>query len=151
MRISLNIAAPGVLQNDGDAESDPLKALLASGPSHGSLLLKSSGGFTYAAAAGYVGADSFTYYATDGFTNSATVTVSLDVRAPLALVQNTPRFNENRASASADIVLRFNRACLLAGIRLFCVATAVALAAPVWAFYAGNIGVSGKQGHTCTA
>jgi hypothetical protein len=41
---ALNIAAPGVLGNDGDVDGDALTAVLVSGPSHGALVLNASGG-----------------------------------------------------------------------------------------------------------
>ena len=79
---TLNVAAPGVLTNDTDADSDPLSAAFAAGPSHGVLALSPNGAFTYTPATGYTGADSFTYRANDGLTNSAVRTVSLTVNAP---------------------------------------------------------------------
>src|SRR5207248_2781257 len=47
-------AATGVLVNDTDPEGDTLKAVLASGPSHGTLTLNANGGFTYTPTTGYV-------------------------------------------------------------------------------------------------
>ena len=44
---SLNVAAPGVLDNDTDPENDPLTAVLVSGPAHGALSLNANGSFTY--------------------------------------------------------------------------------------------------------
>ncbi len=76
------VAAPGVLGNDTDADSDPLTAVLVSDVSHGTLNLASDGGFTYTPTGGYSGPDSFTYKANDGTADSNTVTVSLTVTAP---------------------------------------------------------------------
>ena len=75
------VAAPGVLGNDTDADSDPLTAVLVSDVSHGTLSLAASGGFTYTPTGGYSGPDSFTYKANDGTADSNTVTVSLTVTA----------------------------------------------------------------------
>ena len=75
------VAAPGVLGNDTDADSDPLTAVLVSDVSHGTLSLAASGGFTYTPTGGYTGPDSFTYKANDGTADSNTVTVSLTVTA----------------------------------------------------------------------
>ena len=43
----LVVAAPGVLGNDTDAQSDPLTAAVLVGPAHGALNLNSNGGLTY--------------------------------------------------------------------------------------------------------
>lgn len=104
----LTVLAPGVLANDSDAQGDPLRAVLLNGPAHGTIQLKPNGAFTYAASAGYTGADSFTYQASDGYANSATATVTLDVRAQLALVEQFPRPNAIRVPINSNIVLRFN-------------------------------------------
>ncbi len=85
---SLNIAAPGVLGNDTDADADNLTAVLVTGPSSGSLTLNADGGFTYTPNTDFVGDDSFTYHATDGTTNSNDATVIIAVNevnsAPIA-------------------------------------------------------------------
>ncbi len=60
------VAAPGVLGNDTDADSDPLTAVLDTDVSHGTLSLAADGGFTYTPTSGYSGPDSFTYHADDG-------------------------------------------------------------------------------------
>ena len=76
---TLNVAAPGVLGNDSDAESDLLTAVLVSGPSNGSLTLNADGSFSYTPAANFSGSDSFTYLANDGQADSNVATVSLTV------------------------------------------------------------------------
>lgn len=75
----LNVAAPGVLANDGDVDGDALQAVLCAGASNGSVALNASGSFTYTPNAGFAGSDSFTYRAFDGVANSPCVTVSLTV------------------------------------------------------------------------
>ena len=80
-------AAPGVLANDTDANSDPLTAVLNANVTHGSLTLNANGSFTYTPTTGYSGPDSFTYHANDGTADSNVVTVSLTVNArPARLV-----------------------------------------------------------------
>ena len=76
----LTVAAPGVLANDTDADHDPLTAILVSQPSHGTLSLSATGGFTYTPAANFNGADSFAYKANDGRADSGVATVTLTVR-----------------------------------------------------------------------
>lgn len=59
-------ASTGVLANDSDADGDALTALLISGPSNGSLVLLSDGGFTYTPDSAFSGIDSFVYQPFDG-------------------------------------------------------------------------------------
>ena len=84
---TLNIAAPGVLVNDTDANNDTLTAVLASGVSSGNLTLNPDGSFAYTPNSGFAGQDSFTYLADDGTEPSAasamvTITVE-DITAPV--------------------------------------------------------------------
>ena len=80
----LAVPAPGVLANDTDPDPlDLLGAVLAGGPSNGSVQLDSDGAYRYEPDPGYVGPDSFTYVVSDGLLSSAVATVSL-------LVVNTP-------------------------------------------------------------
>ena len=79
-------ANAGVLSNDTDAQSNPLTALLNTGPTQGALLLNTNGSFTYTPATGYTGPDSFTYRANDGALDSNIITVSLAVNAPNAVI-----------------------------------------------------------------
>ncbi len=89
---TLTLEAPGLLENDTDADSDVLTALLASGPTQGILMLQEDGSFSYTPAADFAGTDTFTYTASDGKLsgNLATVTIA---------VQNT---NENHNPAAND-------------------------------------------------
>ena len=77
----LVVPAPGVLANDTDPESNPLTAVLASGPAHGTVGLLPDGSFTYTANPGFSGADSFTYQTSDGTNLSAPISVTLNVAA----------------------------------------------------------------------
>ncbi len=76
---TLVINATGVLGNDIDVEGDAITAVLASGPSDGSLTLNADGSFTYTPNADFNGTDSFTYKANDGTAdgNEATVTINV--------------------------------------------------------------------------
>jgi hypothetical protein len=73
-------ATAGVLANDLSANGQPISAVAASSPSHGSLTLNADGSFTYTPAANFAGTDGFTYQAkgSDG-TLSASATVSIKV------------------------------------------------------------------------
>ncbi len=55
-------AASGVLENDSDADEDPLTATLVTGPAHGSLTLNDDGSFSYTPELNYFGADHFYLY-----------------------------------------------------------------------------------------
>jgi VCBS repeat-containing protein len=84
------VAAPGVLGNDTDPQSDALTAEKVTDPAHGGVVLAANGSFTYTPAADYNGPDSFTYKAKDGAgLYSGATTVSLTVTpvndAPVAL------------------------------------------------------------------
>jgi VCBS repeat-containing protein len=77
----LTMATPGVLANDSDPDGDPLTAVPASPPSHGSLTLNADGSFTYTPTADFNGTDSFTYRASDGSLSSNPTTVTITVTA----------------------------------------------------------------------
>ncbi|HEY0548458.1 MAG TPA: Ig-like domain-containing protein [Verrucomicrobiae bacterium] len=81
MNTALSAAAPGVLANDTDANSDSLTATLISSPAHGSLTLNGNGSFLYTPATGFTGTDTFGYRANDGSAVSATAVVTLTVNA----------------------------------------------------------------------
>ncbi len=85
----LTVPAKGVLANDTDAESDPLTAVLVTGPTHGTLALNPDGSFTYTPVPHYTGPDAFNYQANDGKLNGdpaiVTVTVTPAPRVDLAI------------------------------------------------------------------
>jgi VCBS repeat-containing protein len=85
-------AAGGLLANDSDTESNPLTAVLVTGPAHGSLTLNADGSFSYTPDENFSGADSFTYKANDGAADGNTVTVALTVNgtndAPAAIKES---------------------------------------------------------------
>ncbi|HSP15269.1 MAG TPA: putative Ig domain-containing protein [Thermoanaerobaculia bacterium] len=76
---ALNIAAPGVLENDTDPDGDPLHAILGTSVSHGTLTLNSDGSFTYVNDGVSLADDEFTYFANDGFESSREATVHIHV------------------------------------------------------------------------
>ncbi|HEV7487903.1 MAG TPA: Ig-like domain-containing protein [Thermoanaerobaculia bacterium] len=77
---TLNIASPGVLANDTDADSPTLTAVLVSGPTHASsFALNANGSFTYVHDGSETTTDSFTYRANDGSLNSNVATVSITI------------------------------------------------------------------------
>src|SRR3989475_196379 len=79
---AVNTAATiAVLANDSDGDGDPLSAIAASGPSHGTLTFNADGSFSYTPTAGYAGPDSFTYRVNDGDADSNVATVSITVNA----------------------------------------------------------------------
>ncbi|GAB5443819.1 MAG: hypothetical protein Fues2KO_41680 [Fuerstiella sp.] len=77
-----------VLDNDYDADFDPLTAVLVTSTSDGTLSLGSNGHFTYSPDTGFTGTDSFTYQAYDGTDYSSTTTVSLTVETALSAATN---------------------------------------------------------------
>ena len=101
---ALTVGAPGVLGNDTDREGDPLRAILVSGPSHGTLAFNADGSFTYAPAADYNGLDSFTYKANDGSLESNVAIVSITVNAvndPPVAANDSYTTNEDTALSVA--------------------------------------------------
>jgi hypothetical protein len=85
---TLNVAAPGVMSNDSDADGDPLTALLSTDVSNGVLSLISDGSFSYTPNSGFFGTDSFTYIANDGANNSNAATVMITVNADAVTIQD---------------------------------------------------------------
>ena len=78
---TLTVAAPGVLNNDTDADGNTMTAVKKSEPQHGAVALNANGSFTYTPATGFVGTDSFTYAASDGLLESTIAVVTLTVTA----------------------------------------------------------------------
>ena len=69
----------GVLDNDSDADGDPLTAVLVTPTANGQLELQSTGGFKYVPNADFNGTDTFTYIASDGVLQSSPATVTITV------------------------------------------------------------------------
>ena len=94
---TLNVAAPGVLGNDTDADGNALTAQIVTGPAHGALALNANGSFGYTPLANYNGSDSFTYRANDGTANSNIATVTITIGAV-----NDPPLAANDTAATAE-------------------------------------------------
>jgi VCBS repeat-containing protein len=76
----IDLSAPGVLENDSDADNDPLAAVLVSRPSHGALTLHPDGSFTYIHDGAHPPTDHFSYRAHDGQQGSEVAVVTIDIR-----------------------------------------------------------------------
>ena len=96
---TLDIAAPGLLENDADAESNDLSAILVEDVKSGTLTLNADGSFSYQNNGGQQ--DSFRYLASDGSLASIAVTVTIDVIA----VSVPGDFNDDGSVTAADIDL----------------------------------------------
>ena len=77
------IPAPGVLKNDLNLLGGAT-AKLVSGVSHGTLTLRSDGGYTYTPHAGYLGVDTFEYRPSGVVSIAATVTITVTNATPVA-------------------------------------------------------------------
>ena len=86
---SLNVTAPGVLQNDSDLESSSLTAAVLQSPSSGSLMLNSNGSFSYTPAVDFIGIITFSYSASDGeLSDTAVVTLTVTDQNEAPVAQN---------------------------------------------------------------
>ena len=77
------IPAPGVLANDLDLLGGAT-AILTANPTHGTVDLRSNGGYTYVPDAGYVGTDVFWYRPSGLLGVGTTVTITITNAAPTA-------------------------------------------------------------------
>jgi len=75
----LTISAPGVLSNDTDADNDTLSVVLDKTATHGVLVLKGDGSFSYTPNRRYIGKETFSYHANDGSADSNIVIVEITV------------------------------------------------------------------------
>jgi hypothetical protein len=107
--VTLDVAAPGVLENDSDVDSETLTAVLDAGPSHGTLTLNTDGSFTYTPNPGFAGADSFTYTANDvGSSTLATVSITVvPILYDFEPVKNLPPPPKKKHSAGSAIPLEW--------------------------------------------
>lgn len=88
---TLTVPGPGVLSNDADSDTDPISAVQATTPLHGSLTLNADGSFTYIPNTDYAGEDSFQYQASDGQGNSnpATAVITITAGCPVITLDDT--------------------------------------------------------------
>ncbi len=94
-----------VLDNDTDAEGDPLSVIRVSEPEHGTAAIGTDGALRYEPAADFVGRDEFTYRVTDGYGEEAEATVTVDVVEPSA-ADRPPVARDDRAATSAGVRVR---------------------------------------------
>jgi hypothetical protein len=99
----LNVAAPGVLGNDTDADVDALTAVLNTGPGNGTLTLNADGSFSYTPNANFNGSDSFTYVANDGTVDSNIATVAITVNAAAVIDLDVAQFKVTKRVRLANI------------------------------------------------
>jgi VCBS repeat-containing protein len=107
----LSVVLQGVLAGDTDIDGDVLTAILASGPSHGSLTLSPDGSLQYTPAANFHGTDSFTYRASDGAASSNLATVTIEVAA----VNDAPTADAESYTLTQDAPLTVAAPGVLAG------------------------------------
>lgn len=114
--IELSVAAPGVLDNDTDPDSDKsrLTASVVSQPSNGSVVLNNNGSFVYTADNDFNGTDTFIYKVNDGTldSNEATVLIAVDPAHTLVIndvSQQLSRGGDPKYSgaAVADMILTY--------------------------------------------
>jgi hypothetical protein len=91
--VILNVAAPGVLANDGLGLMGGLVTTLVTGPTNGTLIFGTNGGFSYSPSPGFLGNDLFTYQVIDAQSNSSTATVS-GRSGPVGAMVGSPAFRE---------------------------------------------------------
>ena len=97
----LNVAAPGVLANDTDANLDALTAGSPSDPPNGSVTMNPDGSFTYYPDGDFLGSDTFTYTIDDGdgFTGTGSVTVDVGGPGPTSLAVDNVSTTEGGAAS----------------------------------------------------
>jgi VCBS repeat-containing protein len=107
---TLNIAAPGVLANDFDADGDTLSVAQFIGPVHGTLSLLPDGSISYTPAPGYHGMDGLVYQATDGIANSGWTAVTIIINP----VNHAPVAVDDSYSVAANATLNVHSPGVLA-------------------------------------
>ncbi len=103
---ALTIAAPGVLENDTDADGDPLTVSIVNQPEHGTVTLNPDGSFVYTPEANFNGVDGFSYLASDGTGDSEVASVTITVNA----VNDEPVGAEDVYATDEDTALTIDAA-----------------------------------------
>ncbi len=97
----LTVSAPGVLENDFDADGDPLTAELdtsAGGPFNGTVVVNGDGSFEYTPDPNYHGSDQFAYLVRDGNGGEGSATVTLTI----ASVNDVPVAADDSDTTTVD-------------------------------------------------
>lgn len=106
---TLTITAPGVLQNDTDADNDILTASLVVPALHGTVILNPDGSFEYCGASNFNGDDRFKYWVTDGLGRSNVAVVIIHVMGvndpPIALPDQFGTLEDTPLTVAAPGVL----------------------------------------------
>lgn len=118
--VTVPVAAPGVLANDTDGESNPLSVVAGTYPTAagGTVTLNADGSFSYLSAAGFTGQDSFTYTVTDG-TDTATGTVTVVSAYRVWYVDNSGAAPGDGRDASPFTTLKAAEAASAVGETIF--------------------------------
>jgi len=101
---SLDVNAPGILDNDIASPDDTLTATLVSGVSHGSLTLNANGSFAYVHDGSETTSDQFTYYVSSDTKDSNIATVTLIVQP----VNDAPTAVDDEDSTTEDTPVTIN-------------------------------------------
>lgn len=104
--VALSVAAPGVLSNDTDANSNALTATDLTQPANGAVTLQADGSFSYTPKAGFFGTDTFTYRANDGSLKSAPATVTITVKKAAPPANQAPAAAADAYETDKGKVLR---------------------------------------------
>lgn len=80
--VQINVAAPGLLENDTDIDSAALRAAVARPPDHGQVQIAPTGAFSYVPAINFRGTDTFEYSAIDDEGGAFNSTVTIRVTQP---------------------------------------------------------------------
>lgn len=98
------VPPPGVLANDVGLGGGTT-ATLVTPPTHGTVSLKSDGGYTYDPDPGYVGTDRFWYRPSGLITSSTSVTITITNRAPVAVADTYVATSGKKLTVAAPGVL----------------------------------------------
>ncbi len=102
--VGVSIDIP-VLDNDTDAEGDPLTVIKVGEPEHGTAAIGNDGTLRYEPVADYLGADEFTYRVADGYGEEAEATVRVTMVEP-STTDRPPVARDDRAATSAGVRVR---------------------------------------------
>ncbi|MEQ8798063.1 MAG: Ig-like domain-containing protein [Salinisphaeraceae bacterium] len=115
---TLNIAAPGLLANDTDVDTnDVLSSVIDSNPSNGNLTLNADGSFSYTPNPGFTGTDSFTYLVQDdsGASNNSSAPVTVTIEVQPVSFEFTPAIDDLQGDGAVAEVFRASNFTLQAG------------------------------------